>query len=491
MGVNLVALDTVASDRGYGCGKSSVTKALAFSKLLTGITRMIALRLIIRTKTHRKDTEGGESRGSSMSIDSGTQLRNRYRKARKGVSTLWLLLLLPLIFILLCFVVEIGNLWLARAELENAMEAAALAAVKEWGDAGGGSTSLARDFGVDYAAANTVRDTPVTITKNYNAGNAPNQNVNCTGNLVFGAITATSPNIVFDAGVAPGCSPTAQVLFDVTAQGSLNSDNLYHAWGISFRNTASTPANLKIDSITITLPTGNFRFNPVDSPALSIAVAGQYKVVSVSGLREQPDIAGFPNLGQITFTPSTGNPTQVTITFGPESGGDQGFEPGDRFRFSAQTSNFGGGIQGGDSIGFVGAQVSVVFNLGGVPQLPVLGTYVDNTHDQAACVDQPDDPLTGSLVVHPTGLPDLPCPTGNPANNGQSLLNLQQTFAGGGGGTTPFGVRAQASVNVNSVCGNLFGLILGPQSVSAESTAIYECNVNDPRLIRVDQFICP
>jgi len=434
------------------------------------------------------------SRGGPANDDAyrRSNYKRRTLRPRRGVTTLWLLLLLPLFFILFCFVVEIGNLWLARAELEDALEAAALAAVKEWGDAGGGSTVIPRDIGVEYATANTVRNRSVTIAPNYNVLIAPNENNDCNGNLVFGAFTSTAPSVVFDAGVAPSCSSqSGSVLFDVTTQGSLNSDNLHHAWGIAFGKTASTPANLKIDSITITLPTGNFRFNKPDSPLLSTAPAGSYKVVSVSGLREQPDIAGFNNpSAQISFVPSTGTPSQVTINFSPD-GPDQGFEPGDRFRFAAETSNLG--VQGGDSIGLIGAQVSVVFNLGGT--LATVGdTYLDTDHDKALCVDQPDDPLTGSLVVHPTGLPDLPCPSGNSGNNGQSLVFVQDPYSGGGGGGgsgDPFGVRAQATVDVNTICGSLLGGLLSPFSVSARTTAIYDCTTNEVRLIRVEQFICP
>ena len=47
-----------------------------------------------------------------------------------------------------CFVLEAANMWLARAELENALESAALAAVKTWGDANGGSTFTPRQIGV-------------------------------------------------------------------------------------------------------------------------------------------------------------------------------------------------------------------------------------------------------------------------------------------------------------------------------------------------------
>lgn len=140
-------------------------------------------------------------------------------RARRGVATVWLVLFLPLLLLLLCFVVEIGNLWMARAELETALEAAALAAVKEWGDNSGGDTLVERNVGVTVAAANDVRGNPLVIVTNYNNAN-PNDNSStavpsATANLIFGAITSTNPTVVLNAGVVPTC-PTG--VFGVLAQ---------------------------------------------------------------------------------------------------------------------------------------------------------------------------------------------------------------------------------------------------------------------------------
>jgi len=53
--------------------------------------------------------------------------------SRRGIATLWPILFSGAMLLILCFVVEIAHLWLTRVELENSLEAAALAAVKEWG----------------------------------------------------------------------------------------------------------------------------------------------------------------------------------------------------------------------------------------------------------------------------------------------------------------------------------------------------------------------
>lgn len=135
--------------------------------------------------------------------------RHRKLTARPGIAKLWLILLLPCIIIALCLVIEIANLWIARAELENAMEAAALAAVKDWGDANTPTnTQPARAVGVEYARTNSVRGEEVVITENRDAGDT-NENDLCEGNLLFGAITSEpsdAPNHVFNADVEPNCN---------------------------------------------------------------------------------------------------------------------------------------------------------------------------------------------------------------------------------------------------------------------------------------------
>src|SRR5438876_2568199 len=147
------------------------------------------------------------------------------RNFRRGSATLWMVIWLPCLLVLFCVLVGVANLWLARVELENALESAALAAVKEWGNAGGGDTLDPRKVGVAYAHANSVRRNPVVIGTNYNAGGGLNQNDQCdvamtppTANLIFGAIDDSNPsNITFNAGVEPSCA-VANKRFGVRAQ---------------------------------------------------------------------------------------------------------------------------------------------------------------------------------------------------------------------------------------------------------------------------------
>lgn len=126
---------------------------------------------------------------------------HRSARLRRGWTSLWLVVWLPVLLALFCGLIVVANLWLARVELENALEAAALAAVKEWGDAGGGDTLVAREVSAEFAAANSVRGQPLQLD---------------TSHLIFGAIDDTDPShVVLSAGDCPSCG---EAKFGVRAQ---------------------------------------------------------------------------------------------------------------------------------------------------------------------------------------------------------------------------------------------------------------------------------
>ncbi len=140
----------------------------------------------------------------------------RGRRRRRGLAGVWVIAAGPALLTMLCFAVEIGNLWLARGELETALEAAALAAVQEWQDTN--STSQARDFAVVYAAANTVAGSPVILNRN-DGGGGVNDNFDCGGEIVLGEIRgAACDSFVFDANSSPVAAFGVQTrkVFEVT-----------------------------------------------------------------------------------------------------------------------------------------------------------------------------------------------------------------------------------------------------------------------------------
>lgn len=474
-----------------------------------------------------RQRRGFGSAGVQRSLEAGMKLRKRV-EPRRGIATLKLLLILPVLLTLLIVVLETGNLWLARIELENSMESAALAAVKEWGDSGGtGGTLTARAVGNEFAKANTASGLSVDLstidaTLNWDAAIPPNENATCpTGVLIFGAITDTDPEVVFNAGAAPGCGGAGSVFIDATAQGSLGAVN---AWGVSFRTDPDPAINasLQVDRIIIDLDPGNtsdgansFNFS---SQLPTLSTNSPETIIASNG--SQNDNFGFtqaPNAptNQVNFIwdTSTDFPTVLEITFNSDTGTenipgefipgtgvnpnkfDAGFSPGDRFRFGADI--LVGGNQGaGHELGDIGALVTIYFSNAGVPDPdPSIGTFFNNQGPldrSSACIEDPapvviDDRGFEHFVVHGRQILDLPCPATSAAtNNGQSFLIL----SGAGAGGQPFAVRAQAEFEIPSLVDQLFGCQLGPYRVQAQSTAYYDCESQEACLIRIDQFLC-
>ncbi|MEY4179411.1 MAG: hypothetical protein RLY70_2985 [Planctomycetota bacterium] len=109
------------------------------------------------------------------------------RNHRAGVATLWLILFLPVFLVALCVIVDIGTIWLARAELEDGLEAAALAGVVVWEDANDprivppplALEQPARDAAIAMAAANSVRGEPIVLVN---------------GDIALGQIAANAVN---------------------------------------------------------------------------------------------------------------------------------------------------------------------------------------------------------------------------------------------------------------------------------------------------------
>ncbi len=154
----------------------------------------------------------------------------RRRGQRSGVATLWVLLAVPGVVIMLVFVTDIANIWLARIEATNAMEASALAAVKEWKDLGNTSANRtrARRAAVAYAAANTVLGQFVSITPNQNKGSGDvNDNASPLGNVVLGEFRPLAGQTVFN----PNQSPTASGNFAIHTQAHVPVASLWNDFG--------------------------------------------------------------------------------------------------------------------------------------------------------------------------------------------------------------------------------------------------------------------
>ncbi len=167
--------------------------------------------------------------GQSMTATGRLAIRQQ-NDSRRGIATLWILMTVPAVVILFFFVVDIGNIWLARIELTNAVESAAQAAVKTWGE--GGTKTQARRAAKDFAAANTVIGEPVILNLNKDTMNT-NDNKNCRGNIVLGSLVpASSP--IFNSCIEPDCSARPLSVFAVRIQVAVPVQSLFgNLFGIS------------------------------------------------------------------------------------------------------------------------------------------------------------------------------------------------------------------------------------------------------------------
>jgi Flp pilus assembly protein TadG len=484
----------------------------------------------------------------------------RWRHPRRAMVSLWTLLMIPALLVLFAVVVEGVHLWLARVELENALESAALAAVKEWAESGSGPapgwTEGARIVGQTYAAANSINQTPVSIDTNlgtYSDTN-PNENLSCEGNLVFGAIIEDDPVFVVATDQAPSCMGGAgRVLVEVTSQNLTSEDN---AWGVSFpTNPDEDFQDMLIERIVLEIDpnnTGRLRFDFSGSGLAPILSASspqplvQGPAPNSDGVvvqSEQPDNFGFvgwffqtspfqptvppgtvqewPGPGQtspqIQFSSNAdanGIATVLTIDFFPyvdqdDNVLDTGFGAGDRFRFGAGVVRVTGGgnfaTADGDDIGREGVRITVYFK--DIPD-PVTSIFTDTGFSSNQCASnrnpgewEQDDLGNWHLLVHPLRsvtpgtspliARDLPCPLTSAANNDKQSIVLA---LGRGVGVGNYVVRAQASHQVPSLICSFLGIDFGgPFTVSACTTAMYDCELQRPRLIRVEpeNFYCP
>ena len=285
-----------------------------------------------------------------------------------------------------------------------------------------------------YAAANTVTGSPVVITNNYDAGNPPTLNDSPTGNLIFGAITTDTIPWVFCGNRRPSCGE-GRVMVDASGSGGLQTAN-NNEWGIAFQQT-SPPTNpaLRITQITIDVGAGaQFTGTPTVS-ANTVPNLANNAVRDTGG--SQADVVGFSNpTAQIAFSGVGMSVLTVTFSADPGPGTDDGFAVGDRSRFGANVTS--GGNLDGDDVGSPNrtTTITVYYNLAPT----ATGTLVDTTDKKNDCHDPHlIDPITGTWVVNPSNVPDLPCPpTASASNNGQSYEVIYSSGAGA------YGVRAQA-----------------------------------------------
>ena len=391
-----------------------------------------------------------------------TAVRNR-----RGLSTGWLLIWSPVFLLAVLLIVEVGNVFLAKVQLENALEAAALAAVKRWRDTG--STDSARDYAVSYAFANKVSGVPVVLDRN-DGGPPPNGNLSCDGDIVLGAVLVPDGVDEFD------CS---QFIFDANETPGVGGSNLRVSLNVWVHTTYDTLNDAA---------TGNYSFQIFDYSAsntdLTISSV-TFNVATVPGANDEPaffdlrDPPGngvgndrrsgiepiFLGTGVSNTTPSltlADDTTAPTYTIFFNGTGSDAFEPGtlgspstDRFDFSVDTDSVGPDLGTGDNRAaddggdFAGATVTVSFQLNGVDAGTITGVlrYIN---------------------------PEL------------AVLEFFEERVSTGN----YGVRTKRAMPVRPICASMFGMPLPTFQVCGEAAAFIRGLNGSPRLFHIDQFEC-
>ncbi len=130
--------------------------------------------------------------------------RHAQHWSRRGIATIWVLAALPVVLTLLVMIVDGGNLWVARTELRNALDAAALSAAKTWGE--GGTTAQARLDAHDAFNSNTILGTQYSLST-FDGGGCGNGNSapSTTAEILLGSITSPVTGLAIDYTGTPVC----------------------------------------------------------------------------------------------------------------------------------------------------------------------------------------------------------------------------------------------------------------------------------------------
>jgi Flp pilus assembly protein TadG len=216
---------------------------------------------------------------------------SRRTSQRRGVITVKMIVALPSLVIMVGIVLEIGSIWLARIELENALESAAIAGVKVWSEQSKNNTidPLSGPYnGLPHAnpdlpfilaatrtatqqafAVNVIRGTAYALNSNNYGGPAiPGMNFHGndlkTGNIVLGGFDNTLATGVLTTSAVVGCGrddslvpPLLNVDFAVVAQKQIDVPSLFGnlfgisvpTYSISARATATARCQEGVDGV--------------------------------------------------------------------------------------------------------------------------------------------------------------------------------------------------------------------------------------------------
>jgi len=118
---------------------------------------------------------------------------SRSASGRRGAAVVWILVATPAILVLFMVVLSLASIWQARAELQNAVEAAALAGAKLWGDGADSPSNRTSAHLASQAVfqANTVFGKVGSISSNDNPS-AINNNQSTSGPILLGSFVGST-----------------------------------------------------------------------------------------------------------------------------------------------------------------------------------------------------------------------------------------------------------------------------------------------------------
>ena len=404
------------------------------------------------------EVQVSDSRQMHHSVQLGMSVRTRSndsidhrvsKKQRRGIATIWLVISAPALLMALCLAIEIGHLFLARMQLENSLESAAIAAVDRW--AGGNTTADARMVGATYAADNRAGDT--TVLLDTFEGGLPNGNVSCDGELVFGRVSGLPGQFRFEPSSVPGGSTGNTISLKVRILTSTDTKNDVANGSYSFTMfdyAASNPA-LQISSVLLDVSTvaetdlAPAYFDLRNPSGSGIATDRNF------GIQPIFDFGG--GVLSANATPSYAS----DLTSPNYSLSFTGFDTGDTFGWGVDTDAVGPDPGTGDN------------------------QYADKGGDFNGTA------VTISFVDSGTGLAagTIAGTLSQVAEHESILVISNQQLQSG-----DFGVRARKTITVSPICGNMFGIALPGFSVTSEAFALSQ-NGQRPRLIQVLDYVCP
>lgn len=417
------------------------------------------------------------------------------RRNRSGVAVLWLIAAGPAILIFLCIMVEVANVWNARVKLEVALESAALAGVKTWAelteadtvpaphDSPGefAKTSAARTAAVAAAAANNVGGVSITLDRNEQDDGIDDvgyDNANCTGDLLLGGFPTTG-STDFNVTAAVGCgrsTTTVTVItidFDIdidTGGGAGNTLNTADAFQLSF--TSAEPG-LSITEIQIDLRAVPMAPVVQDNGTWDF---GTLNVFNAGAVEADGNGPATHATSDVTILTAAGDGTGVmTLTFAV---GD--WTTGETLIFGVDTDNVESGGAGPDTVNDEGGDFGENGGVAGNPGRIAFSFGFNGGASAGNTLNQQLQRLAGGSLGRLQG---------NSANFPITVVTIVPD--------EDFAVLAQQTLSVNAICNNLFGIPIGPFTISGRAVATARCAganstvVNNPLLVHVTGTTCP